>query len=151
MRNLTQRWPQSGYFFSKLGHFYPVSPPPHPVASLHPQRAFTCANSMKIEKGIYEVYSKLTIKTLEWLYGGEWCRPGVFIVDLRTDYIFFWYLQVIIFFYSSLDNTERLYFEETTVICKKNYFSSTIIKMLNSWKYPFYFDVFFKKQGVVTQ
>ena len=58
-------------------------------------------------------------------------ESGVFIVDLRTNYFFFWHLQVIIFFYSSLDNAERPYFEEITVICKINYFSSTIIKMLN--------------------
>ena len=24
MRNFTHRWPQSGYFFSKLGHFFPI-------------------------------------------------------------------------------------------------------------------------------
>ena len=24
MRNVTHRWPQSGYFFPKLGHFFPI-------------------------------------------------------------------------------------------------------------------------------
>ena len=41
MINFTRRWPQSGYFFSKLGHFFPIfvkvqerSPPPPVVTRL---------------------------------------------------------------------------------------------------------------------
>ena len=46
MKNCTHRWPQSGHFFSKLGHFFPIfkkgqgrsPPPPSPLYS----RAWKC-------------------------------------------------------------------------------------------------------------
>ena len=43
MRNLTYRWPQSGQFCPKLGHFFPIfekgqgGPPPPPPSSYSPE------------------------------------------------------------------------------------------------------------------
>ena len=134
MRNLTHRWPQSGHFFLQirafLSDFLTRAGRPSPSPSSYAPASTTCIYvcQQQEDRRRCEVCSKLRIKTLESRY---WCRAGVFIVDLTTDYFFFRYLQVVVLFSSSLDNAERPYFVEITVICKINYFSLAIIKMLN--------------------
>ena len=72
-----------------------------------------------------EVHPKLTIRTLRMTL----LMPSRCFIVFIT--FFFWYLQVIIFFYSSLNKAKGPYFVEITVIFEIIYFFSTIIKILN--------------------
>ena len=86
-----KRWPQSGHFFPQikalLSDFLTRVGRPPPSLSNYVPASTACIYlcQQQEDRRSCEVCSKLTIKTLEWRY---WCRPGVFIVDLRTDYIF---------------------------------------------------------------
>ena len=77
--------------FSKLGHFCPIfqqkqGPLPCPSNYVPASTAWIYLCQQQEDRKRCEVYSKLTIKTLE---EQRYCwHPGVFIADLRTNYTF---------------------------------------------------------------
>ena len=66
MINFTHRWPQSGHFFSKLGHFFPIfekgreKPSPPPPSSYVPEYTHFLQKQLRgVFRALSNIYDRI--------------------------------------------------------------------------------------------